>query len=145
MVVSYWSFHDETIRYLNNDLYSLYEVLIKANKQVFLDYNVKMTEHLTISGLALRIFLKDFYNDNISLINKPSLYKDIKEAYYGGITKVYRPGGHNLFYYDVNSLYPFVALQNMPGLTCIRMLYTEKGKEIDTLFGLFYCRIETPL
>lgn len=50
-----------------------------------------MTEHITISGLAVRIFLKDFYNENIPLINKPSIYKDIKQAHYGGITEVYRP------------------------------------------------------
>lgn len=31
-----WSFKDETICYLENDLNSLYEILIKVNKQVFL-------------------------------------------------------------------------------------------------------------
>jgi hypothetical protein len=65
-----WSFHDETIKYLHNDLMSLYEVLVKANKQVFMDYDVNMTDNLTISGLATHIFLKDFYNNNIPVISK---------------------------------------------------------------------------
>ena len=140
-----WSFQDETIKYLKNDLESLFEIITKANKQVFMDYNVDMTEKLTISSLALRIFLKDFYNNNIPMINKPSLYKDIRKAYYGGITEVYKPHGYNLFYYDVNSLYPCVALKDMPGLNCSKLTYFDEIQDIDNLFGFFKVRVETPL
>lgn len=140
-----WSFQDETIKYLKNDLESLFEIITKANKQVFMDYNVDMTEKLTISSLALRIFLKDFYNNNIPMINKPSLYKDIRKAYYGGITEVYKPHGYNLFYYEVNSLYPCVALKDMPGLTCSKLTYFDEIQDIDNLFGFFKVRVETPL
>lgn len=66
MSVVIWSFKDETIRYLINDLLSLHQILTKANKQVFLDYNVDMTENITISGLALTLFLKDFYKKKYS-------------------------------------------------------------------------------
>lgn len=145
MFIKYWSFKDETIKYLKNDLYSLHEILVAANKRVFKDYNVNIRESITISGLALHIYLKDFYNNNIPNINKLSIYKDIKEAYYGGITEVYKPRGNNLYYYDVNSLYPFVALNDMPGLTCNKISFYSDSPEIDTLFGFFYCRIETPL
>lgn len=140
-----WSFKEETIKYLINDLLSLHQILIKANKQVFLDYNADMTDSITISGLALRIFFKDFYRENIPNINKASLYKDIKQAYYGGITEVYKPKGKNLFYYDVNSLYPSVALQDMPGLICSKLTFYTDNYNIDILFGFFYCAIETPL
>lgn len=143
--LSYWSFKDETLRYLNNDLFSLYEILIKANKQIFLDFNVHMTEFSTISALASNIFLKEFYNNNIPLINKPSIYKDIKQAYYGGITEVYKPRGFNLYYYDINSLYPYVSLQDMPGLICSKMTYYPDFQNINTLFGFFFCSIDAPL
>lgn len=43
-----WSFKDETLKYLKNDLNSLYEILIKVNKQVFLDYNINIKEAITI-------------------------------------------------------------------------------------------------
>jgi hypothetical protein len=47
---------------------------MKANKQVFMDYDVNMSENITMSGLAVRIFTakkkKDFYKNNIPLINK---------------------------------------------------------------------------
>ena len=53
MHVAYWSMYDETKKYLNNDLCSLFEILTKANRQVFKDYRIHMTESTTISSLAL--------------------------------------------------------------------------------------------
>lgn len=104
-----------------------------------------MTDNLTISGLALRIYLKHFYNNNIPVVDKHSLYHDIKQSYYGGITEVYKPYGKNLFYYDVNSLYPYVALQDMPGLECSKIEYFFNKTDIKDLFGFYYCKIESPL
>lgn len=130
-----WSFKEESIKYLIDDLNSLYEVLVKANKQIFLDYNVDMTDSLTISGLALKIFYKKYYSNNIPLINKTSIYRDIKKAHYGGITEVYKPYGQNLYYYDVNSLYPYVALQDMPGLECSKkFFFNSKCVDLNNLF-----------
>ena len=140
-----WSFYQETVKYLENDINSLYQIMCKANKQVFNDYGVNLTDSVTISGLAVRIFLKDFYKENIPSITKASLYNDIKQAYYGGITEVYKPCGYNLYYYDVNSLYPYVALQDMPGLVCSKLLYYTKDCNINDLFGFFYCYVESPV
>lgn len=44
---------DESVFYLNKDLKSLYEVLVKANKQFFLAFNIQMTNYLTIYRIAL--------------------------------------------------------------------------------------------
>ena len=116
-----WSFKDETIKYLKDGLNSLFEVINKANKQVFEDYNINMIDSLTISSLAMKIYLQKYYKTNIPCINKASIYNDIKKGYYGGITEVYRPYGENLYYYDVNSLYPYVGRNcDLPGLTCIK-------------------------
>ena len=97
-----WSFKNETIKYLTNDLNCLYKVLVKANKQIFDDYDIDMKNSIIISGLAVRVYLKDYYNNNIPNINKASFYKDIKQACCGGITEVYKPYGENMYYYDVN-------------------------------------------
>lgn len=43
------------------------------------------------------------------MISKKTIYSDLKKAYYRGITEVYIPCGRNLFYYDINSLYPYVG------------------------------------
>lgn len=113
-----WSFKDETIKYLNKDLLCLYDVLVKFNKQLFIEYGTQLKDGNTISSLAAHIYLTKFYKKNIPSIDLKSLYNDLQKAYYGGITEVYRPYGENLFYYDVNSLYPYVALNDMPGLLC---------------------------
>ncbi len=140
-----WSFKHESIKYLESDLMPLYQVITKANKQVFLDYGLNMIDDLTISKLALELFLSKYYNENIPKIDKPSMYNDIKQGYYGAITEVYKPYGEDLCYYDVNSLYPYVALQDMPGLICTKQSFYNIDKNIDDYFGLFYCEIETPL
>lgn len=72
-----------------------------------MDYDIDMLDCLTISNLAMKLFMTKYYN-NISNINKLSLYNDVKLAYYRGITEVYKPRGINLYYYDVNSLYTYV-------------------------------------
>ena len=74
IVSNNWSFKDETIKYLNNDVNSLHEVLMKANKQIFNDFNVYMKDNITISALAMDIFLKQYYKNNIPRIDKHSVY-----------------------------------------------------------------------
>ena len=105
-----------------------------------------MTSCLTISRLALDIFLKHYYKKEIiPIINNKKIYSDIKLAYYGGITEVYKPYGENLYYYDVNSLYPYVALQDMPGLSCTYVEFNLRSANLMDLFGYFYCEIESSL
>ena len=81
-----WSFYGEIVKYLNKELHNLYEIMIKAIKQRFMDYDVNLVDNLTIYGLAMRIYLKNYYDNNIPNINKSSIYRYIKQAYYGGIT-----------------------------------------------------------
>jgi hypothetical protein len=139
-----WDFKEECIKYLRLDLDSLLEVLIKANKKIFRDYGVNMVDSTTISGLALNLFMRKFYKKNLPSIGQKSIYKDIKNAYYGGVTEVYKPYGENLFYYDVNSLYPYAALQTMPGILAHKLEYSNFNPDINDLFGFFYCDVYTP-
>lgn len=131
----------ECINYLKKDLISLYQVLSIFNKYVFEKYGVQMTDSLTISRLAMNIFLKKYLKDFKLPVIKQNMYKDIKQSYFGGIIEVYKPYGENLYYYDVNSLYPYASLNSMPGSNCT---YIERSDiNIDTLFGFYYCEIET--
>ena len=72
-----WSFKVESLLYLEKDLYSLYEELKKANHKFFVLFNkVQMTNCLTISRLALEIFMKHYYTEaNISLIKNKNIYR----------------------------------------------------------------------
>jgi hypothetical protein len=139
-----WNAKKETLIYLESDLVSLFQVLDKFSTHIFRVYNVQVVESLTISGIALKIFLNKYYNNNIPLIVNRSVYRDIKQSYYGGVTEVYKPYGENLFYYDVNSLYPHAALNDMPGNNCVLETNINKNlKYLPTLFGFFYCSIKT--
>lgn len=148
-----WSFKEEAIEYLTKDLKSHYEVIRTANHNIFMLFDVDMTSCLTVSKLALTIFLKSHYDQDkapIPLINNKNIYSDIKLAYYGGITEVYKPtniDNETLYYYDVNSLYPYVSLNDMPGLDWIKKEHYIDNKQedldIENLFGFFYCDVET--
>jgi len=98
---------------------------------------------LTITGLALGKFLTQNYKDEtLGIIKEKKMYHDIRCAYYGGITEVYRPYGKNLYYYDVNSLYPYVALNDIPGKDCTEVDYMDSNPKLTGLFGFFYCEVE---
>ena len=56
---------------------------------------------------------------------------------------MYKPKGENLYDVDVNSLYPFTALKEYPGLNCTYIENLDKGLSIDSLFGFFYAEVET--
>jgi hypothetical protein len=112
----------------------------KFNRAVFIEHGVQMTKCLTISRIALTKYMKYYLNDyKLPLINKLSLFNFINFGYYGGITEVYIPYGKDLYYYDVNSLYPFVA-----GLDCTYIEdFSGLGLDLDNLFGFFHAQVET--
>lgn len=118
-IVPNWSLKKETLKYLERDLISLLEVLENFQALLWEDHNIELTANLTISGLAKTKFLKYYLKDSkIPLINTNNLFQFIYSSYFGGITEVYKPYGENLTYLDVNSLYPFAALNPMPGIKC---------------------------
>ena len=93
--------------------------MYKFNAYVHSDFGIQVTSSITISSIAFKIFLLKYNTNNLPFINKISMYDDIKSSYFGGVTEVYRPYGEDLYYYDVNSLYPFAALNVMLGLNCV--------------------------
>jgi hypothetical protein len=92
-----WCLKTETIKYLERDLLSLLEIMDSFNSYIFIEYNIQITECLTISRLALNIFLTKYLgNTLLPVINNISVFSSIKQAYYGGIVEVYKPYGKNL-------------------------------------------------
>jgi hypothetical protein len=68
----------------------------------------------------------------------------IYNAYYGGITEISKPYGVNLKYIDLNSLYPYAALNPMPGYNCTYIEdFTGEELNLNELFGLFYAKVKT--
>lgn len=137
-----WDFKVECLKYLELDLKSLYLIMKKFKKEVHLLYGVEVLNAITISRLAFDIFMEKYYKDNIALINHLEMYSCIKEGYFGAIPEVYKPYGEDLYYYDVNSLYPYAALNDMPGLNCTYIDFLTKSPCIEELFGFYYCEVE---
>jgi hypothetical protein len=144
-----WNLKEECLKYLDKDLLSLYQVLVKVNKSIHFLFNMQMTDSLTISGLAMRIFLTDHYkseNKAIPLIINKSIFDDIHKSYYGGRVEVYNPTNKDnkiLYYYDVNSLYPYASLNTMPSTESTYIECINYKIDIENLFGFFYCKIKS--
>lgn len=67
----------------------------------------------------------------------------MREGYYGGATDYYKKYGKKLYYYDVNSLYPYVMKKDMP---VVYKAYSPnlKNYNLDQFFGFALARIECP-
>lgn len=140
-----WNLREEVSKYLIKDLGSLLLVIDKF--RVFIDqfFDMDIRKNLTISRLALNIFNHKYKElKNIPQIKNDRLYSFIREGLYGGVTSVYYPYGENLYYYDVNSLYPAMALDNFIGGLDISFLYNygEEELKLEDLFGFFKAEVE---
>jgi hypothetical protein len=66
---------------------------------------------LTISSSALKLFRNKYLKENYFVHSKDVL-DDLFKAYYGGRTEVFKRGEfENLYYHDINSMYPYVMSQ----------------------------------
>lgn len=97
----------------------------------------------TLPSMALNVFSTNHYSSNTPIYNQNSYVDaDIRNSYYGGIVDVYKPIQENGYYYDINSLYPYAMLSDMP----IGLPYKISGKvEInESSFGFFYVNVTAP-
>lgn len=75
----------ETLKYLEKDLLSLLEIIIKFSNVIYKESQINITSCKTISGLSLKLYLSKYYDidDNIAII-KGVVEKEIRKAYFGG-------------------------------------------------------------
>ena len=103
-----YKFNDERLqRHLKNDVLALFEIVQRF-------YKKEGTLSLTVASHSLKVFTSkfcklDFFqcDDDFDNYFRTNFYK-------GGRVEVYKGYGKNLYYYDINSLYPFVMLNEMP-------------------------------
>ena len=92
--------------YFKNDLMGLYEVLIASN----------LTDKLTIASKSMYEYLKNWYKPHFNKKISRNFYnidKFFRKSYFGGRVELIKQHGADLFYYDVNSLYPSVMRDNV--------------------------------
>jgi len=137
----------ELLEYNKLDCIVLYQVVHKYAAEIYDMFKLNIHKYPTLSSLAMAIFRSNFYKptDESNSINITSneIYNDIKPGYQGGHVDVYKAYGENLYYYDVNSLYPFVMRNNLfPSGPCT---YFEGEKALKDLFGIVYANITCPI
>ena len=109
---------EELKKYCKYDVVGLKEVFMVFENQInSINNNNKL--RLTIASTSFGFLLDTPYNNKtIRTVTKNYFTKEqenfIRRAYKGGRTEVFKRVGHNLNYYDVNSLYPHVMTFDYP-------------------------------
>lgn len=143
---------DKFNEYLEYDTIGLYEC-IRYFENVIHEFggNIK----LTIASTALSLFKNNYLDTWIYPINKTInignlLKKDIniniedmiRKYYIGGRTEIDKRYGEYLFYYDINSLYPYIMQKNDFPVSPPMFLLPEQLSKNDK--GFFMCDIYYP-
>ena len=137
-----WSFKDECLKYLTNDVDSLRNILLIFAKEIYDQFNLNITNFKTLPSLALSIFLSNFYNRSSNPIKvvKGDVEKNIRSAYHGGLVFVFEHEVLDAFQYDINSHYPNCLKNPMP---VGNPTYTD-NPNLDQLFGFVRAKVIAP-
>jgi len=130
------------IKYSLQDSVALYHALTKAQEIYSSKYSVDIAETLSSSSLSLKIFRALFLNTNIPVL-KGIEDSFIRRGYFGGHTDYFKAYAKKLFYYDVNSLYPFAMLKDMPH-EMIKFHKNMFNIKLEDFFGFCLCEVTTP-
>jgi len=135
------AFKIEALNYLSQDLISLLDIILNATKTIHTRYSVDLSRAFSTASLAITIFRTGYLKFNIPILSIP-IDSYIRKSFIGGATEVYICRGKNLYYYDVNSLYPYAIKQPIP----YNCLGYRKGSEINLteFFGFIQARIIVP-
>nr|GEV34281.1 DNA polymerase-like [Tanacetum cinerariifolium] len=131
---------------MKTDILLLGGVMQEAQNIYWKLYQLDIKSKITLSSLALNSFRLRYYNDEIFPIHIPNQNEDtfIRKAYYRGHTDSYKPYGENLYYYDVNSLYPFV-MKEYPMPYGKPVWYSNmEDMDIDSMLGFIEAYVVCP-
>lgn len=152
-----WNLKIETIKYCNQDVISLHQVIKKFSILIWDRFRVDVHKSPTLPSLAMTLYRSNFLKENFKI---PTIfedsYKDLRECYFGGMVEAFKPYGENVYIYDVNSLYPFVMKNfNLPVGNCTFVQWGDEQGLGDTKdlsldneslipFGFLEVQVEAP-
>jgi len=104
---------------------------------------------ITIASSCFEIFRRRFLNKTLVketyVLNDPKVNDLIYDSYYGGRTEVFKRGEFtDLYYYDINSLYPSAMLEAVPLPQSVKRPSTPQLKNIISYEGVSKCNITAP-
>jgi hypothetical protein len=143
---NYKSLKSEVISYCKDDCVSLYQILVKFNDLIKENFNISIKNYPTIPSLTFANFRTNYLEKDTIAQIAGKLYKDMKNSYTGGSTEMYIPFNQEetLFYYDVNSLYPYVMKEFDYPIGSPTFFKGDVTKVKPDAFGIFYCEIKAP-
>ena len=137
-----FDFQKYSILYNEIDTIGLHKCVDKFFRILVDNFHIDFSHCITLPQLAMELFRKRNLDEDtkIRMFSK-RMQNLISKAYYGAHTAVYIPYGEKLYYYDINSLYPFCMLKTMPVGTPKKYDVT---KGLKNLFGFALVKVEVP-
>lgn len=116
--------------YLIFDVFFLYYIL-KSSLFLFKIYKINMLECVSSTQFVYNVFLKTLKLKFVLLLRYIKNYY-VQASYSGGFVDILDSYGKNVYYYDINSLYPYVMLKPIPWEFCE---WVEGDFNLDSFFG----------
>jgi hypothetical protein len=133
------------IKYLKHDCIGLYEVLDKFKTEML---NIGGDLGLTIASTSLKTFNRKYQNNYLFMCSK-EINDELRNAYYGGRTEIFRLYAPELkdsyyYYYDINSLYPFVMRDNDYPISKPNIVLTPDKDIFMETNGITFAKVKAP-
>lgn len=133
------------IEYLKHDCMGLYEVLEKFRNEML---NIGGDLGLTIASTSLKTFNRKYQKDFMYMCPKTT-NDELRNAYFGGRTEIFRLYAPELkdayyYYYDINSLYPFVMRKYDYPISKPNIIQTPNKDVFMENNGITHAKVTTP-
>jgi hypothetical protein len=135
------NFRERLFKYNKYDCFLLYQILKRFRIEIINLFGIDISKSPTLPSLAFKIFVNRFLDQKIDITLLED-YMKMSKGYRGGAVDVIKPYGENLYYYDANSLYPFVMKNNLFPIG--DFIYSEGKISLDSIFGIVYARVTAP-
>lgn len=141
-----FKFRENLIKYCSYDTLVLAKSFTKYRQIFFETFQIDIISCITLSSLAFKIFRSKYYFQAVIQQSHGHMDLFIRKSYRGGVVDVYKPKIENGYYYDVNSLYPYImSNSHMPiGIGKFGNAKFDKNFEINDFFGFIYVKVKTP-
>jgi hypothetical protein len=124
------------------DNIGLHKLIYKFFYTLVEEFKIDFSHCITLPQLSLEVFRSKFLKNNKTIrLLSTHHYNFIKQAFYGSNVSVYKPFGENLYAYDINSLYPYCMLKDLP-VSTPKPYDVSKG--LENFFGFAYCEVTAP-
>jgi DNA polymerase type B, organellar and viral len=133
---------EEFKEYSLQDSNCLYDCINKLQELYIHDYNVDITTILSTSTLSMLIFRTKFLKVKIPVLKRID-DSFIRQGYFGGATDYYKMKAENIYYYDVNSLYPYAMKQPMPYELLRKVKIFENNFNLNNFFGFLKVEVNS--